>query len=208
MDRGVTAFIDDIIVYTKTLEEHIELVQWVLQKLADNKLRANLDKCEFHASQVVFCGYVVGREGITMAEEKVQEVLQWPTPRTKKEVQSFLGFANFYRRFIKDYSKVTRPLHELTTDRVLWEWNEMCKIAFNTLKSKFGQRPILATFDPSLPKMIETDASDLAIGAVLSQFEHKKWYLLDCISRKFQPAELNYDVHDKEMVSIVYCFKK
>ena len=135
-------------IYTETLEEHIKLVRWVLERLAEKYLCVNLEKSEFHVPEVMFCGYVVGQTGVKMAENKVKEILEWSMPRNKKEVQSFLGFANFYRRFIMNYSKVVRPITELTGERVLWNWTEACTNAFETLKRAFSQCPILASFNP------------------------------------------------------------
>ena len=119
-------------------------------------------------------------------------------PALRKKFRVFRLY-ELHRRFIQSYSKIAKPLHELIGDRVLFHWNEQCEAAFRELRGRFGEHPILTTEDPDLPKMIESDASDLAIGAVLSQLEEtKKWNLLDCIYRQFTPAELNYDVHDRD----------
>ena len=209
IDRGIVVYIDDIMMYTETLEEHMKLVRWVLERLAEKHLCINLEKSEFHVPEVMFCGYVVGQTGVKMAENKVKEILEWLTPRNKKEVQSFLGFTNFYQWFFMNYSKAVRPMTKLTGERVLWNWTEECTDALETLKRAFAQRPILASFKPDRQKMIETDASDLEIRAVLSQLEPtKKWHPLEYNSWRFQPAELNYDIHDKEMVVIVSYFKE
>ena len=122
-------------------------------------------------------------------------------------VQQFLGFANFYRRFIRGYSSIRRPLTQLTKKGQVWNWTNECQEAFNKLKVSFTKAPILTHYHPKKPLMIETDASDLAKGAVLSQYEDldKKWHPVAFYSKKFSPAELNYDIHDKEMVVIVDC---
>ena len=209
VDRGVVVYIDDILIYIKAEEEHTALVTWVLQKLMDAGLCVNIDKCVFHVAEVEFVGYKIGRQGIEMSRDKVEHILDWARPRNVKEVQSFLGFANFYRRFIQGFSKICRPLTDLTKKGVLWEWTAPCQNAFETLKKAFTEAPILAHFWPDRAKMIETDASDLAKGGILSQHEpDKKWHPVAFYSKKFLPAEVNYDVHDKEMVVIVDCFKE
>jgi len=145
-----------------------------------------------------------------MSDDKVQAVLHWKTPESLTEVQSFLGFANFYRRFILDYSWVARPLTELTKKESgkEWVWNQEAEAAFRELKNRFTTAPVLAHFDPREPVIIETDASDFALGAVLSQ--RSKEGLLHPVafhSRKFQPTEINYEIHDKELLAIMDAFK-
>jgi len=144
-----------------------------------------------------------------MAEGKVKAVLEWETPKSLTEVQSFLGFANFYRRFIQDYSRVARPLTELTKKSGKeWKWNPEAEAAFRELKRRFTTAPILAYFDTERPVLIETDASDFTIGAVLSQREDKgRLHPIAFHSRKFQPVEMNNEIHDKELLAIVDAFK-
>jgi len=159
---------------------------------------------------VEFLGYVIGQNGIQMARGKVEAVLDWKTPASLlTEVQSFLGFANFYQRFIKDYSRVARPLTELTKGgKKEWEWNRQSEEAFWELKQRFTTAPILAHFNATKPVIIETDASDFAIGSILSQRDGEgKLHPVAFHSRKFQPAEINYEIHDKELLAIVDAFK-
>jgi len=145
-----------------------------------------------------------------MARGKVEAVLDWKTLALLTEVQSFLGFANFYRRFIKDYSRVARPLTELTKGgKKEWEWNQQSEEAFQELKQWFTTAPILAHFDATKPVVIETDTSDFAIGAVLSQRDEEvRLHPVAFQSRKFQPAEIKYKIHDKELLAIVDAFKQ
>jgi len=144
-----------------------------------------------------------------MAKGKVEAVLEWKTPALLMEVQSFLGFANFYRRFIKDYSQVARPLTELTKGgKKEWEWNQQVEEAFQELKQRFTTAPILAHFDATKTVIIETDASDFAIGTVLSQRDEEgRLHQVTFHSRKFQPVEINYEIHNKELLAIVDAFK-
>ena len=207
---GVVAYINDILIYSKTEEQFVDLTKKVLRKLLDNSLCVNTKKCVFYAHEVEFVGYPIGQNGVKMVENKVKYILEWEAPRSVHEVQQFLGFANFYRRFIRGYSSICRPLTQLTKKGQVWNWTNECQEAFNKLKVSFTEAPILTHYHPKKPLMIETDASDLAKGAVLSQYEDsdKKWHPVAFYSKKFSPAELNYDIHDKEMVVIVDCFKE
>jgi len=169
LDVGVLAYMDDILIYAKTEEEHDRLVKEVLEKLQTHGLVVSPEKCVWKTQEVEFLGYVIGRNRIAMSQEKVEAILSWEEPKSLSETQSFLGFANFYRRFIKDYSRVARPLTELTKKTEKWSWNPKAGKAFNELKKRFTTAPILAHFDAQLPVIIKTDASDFALGAVLLQ---------------------------------------
>ena len=208
LDVGVLAYMDDILIYAKTEEEHDRLVKEVLERLQHNGLAVSSEKCVWKTDEVEFLGYVIGRNGVRMDQAKVDAVLSWKQPTSLTETQSFLGFTNFYRRFIKDYSRIARPLTELTKKRRKCEWNEEAGKAFEELKKRFTTAPILAHFDPTKPVIIETDASDFAIGAVLSQRNNEnRLHPVAFHSRKFQPAEINYEIHDKELLAIVDAFK-
>ena len=169
IDLGLLVYMDDILIYAKTEQEHDDLVRKVLQRLTKNKLADEPAKCVWRVSEVEFLGYIIGRDGIKMSQEKVEAVLSWKSPSSLVETQSFLGFANFYRRFIQDYSGVARPLTELTKSSPKeWRWTPEAELAFQELKKRFTTAPILAHFQPQKPVIIESDASDFALGAVLS----------------------------------------
>ena len=147
--------------------------------------------------------------GISMSKEKVQAVTEWPVPKDIKGVQSFLGFANFYRRFIQGFSKICKPLTDMLHKNIKWYWTAACDNAFLELKRLFTEAPVLAHFDPSRRTVVETDVSDFAKGAVLSQYGiDLKLHPVAFYSKKFFPAEINYDVHDKKMGAIVFSFKE
>jgi hypothetical protein len=208
LDVFVVVYLDDILVYSKTYDDHVRDVRKVLQALADAKMKIKPEKTEFHKTEVKFLGYIVSREGLKMDKKKVEAVTSWPKPGTVKEVQSFLGFANFYRQFIKDYSKVAAPLTDLTKSDRVFEWTAEAEEAFQELKTRFSTEPILVIFDPKKPSVVETDASDKAIGACLSQADEKgKLRPVAYLSRKFTPAESNYEVHDKELLAIIESFR-
>lgn len=209
IDKFVIVYLDDILVYSRNLDDHRKHVLQVLKLLRDFNLFAKASKCTFHQPSVEYLGYIVGASGISMDESKVTSILEWPKPTSVKGVQSFLGFANFYRRFIRDYSKIVTPMTSLTKKDLPFDWNPKCDEAFEALKIRFTSAPILAHFDPSLATVVETDASDYAMGAIISQIG-KENILHPVVfdSRKLSPAELNYEIHDKELLAIIWCFQK
>ena len=166
-------------------------------------------KCRFHTNKVTFLGYVISGDGIEMDPAKVQTVLDWGTPKNVKDVQSFLGFANFYRRFIKNYSEIAAPLTALTRKDTLFTWWTSEEKAFKQLKVAFTQAPVLINLDPKEEILVETDASDFALGAVISQKgKEGRWQPVAYHSRKLSPAELNYEIYDKELLAIVDAFRE
>jgi len=199
-------YIDYIFIYSKTEEEHIELIRWFLPKLTENNLYINIDKCLFHVLEVEFVGFQVGKHGIQSSQKKVEDIVNWPAPRYVKEVQRFIGFGNFYRRFIQGFSSLTLPIQVLMHNGVMWNWSEQCEKAFVELKGKFTAAPILCHYHPEQKKQIETGASDLCKAGILSQYEpDRRWHHLSYYNKYFLPAELLYDLHDKEMVVVVNC---
>jgi RNase H-like domain found in reverse transcriptase len=143
-----------------------------------------------------------------MDPTKVKVIQDWSEPRKVKDIQSFLGFANFYRRYIHNYSDIVAPLTRLTQKNIPWNFNESCKLAFLTLKQAFISTPVLTHYKPSCPLVIETDASNYALAAILSQVESNgEIYLVTYLSRTFSDTELNYDTHDKELMAIYEVFK-
>jgi len=204
LDQFVVAYLDDILIYSDTKEEHDKHVRQVLDKMREVKLFAKAEKCSFYSDRTEYLGFVIDREGVKMDPEKADAVRDWPIPTNLKQVQSFLGFTNFYRRFIKDYSTIATPLTRFTKKDVPFDWDSSAQNAFDSLKSSFQGEQILRHFDPSLPIEIETDASDYGLGAVLSQRgSDNRLRPVAFLSRKFSPEELNYEVHDKELLAIV-----
>ena len=210
LDEGVIVYIDDILIYSETEEEHEKLVAKVLKRLSKHRLCAAIKKCQFHVREVEYLGYRITKDGISMSPKKVQTIRDWETPKSVKEVQEFMGFANFYRRFIHNYSAIAKPLTDLTKkDLGKFKWTEACEEAFTTLKDRFTSAPILAHFHAEKETIIETDASDFALAAILSQRQDdEKFHPIAFHSRKFTQAEINYDIHDKEMGAIVQAFKE
>ena len=203
LDIFVIVYLDDILIYSNTLEEHIEHVQTVLTCLKNAGLLLDPKKCFFHRDEVEFLGCTVGRHGVKMSEEKIKVVKDWPTPRNVKDIQSFLGFVNFNRQFIKDFAKICIPLTALTKKETPWNWTEKQETAFQTLKEACISPPVLIAFRSGEPLRFETDASDLAIGAAAKQEKDGKWHPIAYYSRKFSGPEERWDVHDKELVGVV-----
>ena len=150
IDHGVVIYLDEILIYSRSEEDHIALTKKVLEYLQEHQLALSLEKCEWHMSKVNFLGYIISENGIEMDQEKIRTVLEWKEPTTVKEVQSFLGFANFYRRFIQGYSKLTRSLTNLTKKSEKFDWQAECQEAFDMLQKPFTSALILRHFDPEL----------------------------------------------------------
>jgi hypothetical protein len=200
----VVVYLDDILVFTKTLEEHREVVRKVLHLLHKHNLFIKPEKCDFEQSSVEYLGVVISHNSVKMDPAKVAGVAEWPTPTNKKEVQSFLGFVNFYRRFIEGFSHHARPLFDLTKNDTEFRWSTDEQSAFDILKEKITSTPILTLPDSSRPFRIEADSSDFATGAVLSQqSSDEKWHPVAFLSKSLSPVERNYEIHDKEMLAIV-----
>jgi len=209
LDVGVIAYMDDTLIYSETIEEHVAIVRKVMDRLRKAGLCVSIKNSTFNAREVEFLGYKISDHGISMTTKKVEEIMAWLPPQEVVDVQSFMGFSNFYRRFIKGFSKITKPLTDLTKKSIKWNWTNACQAAFDELKRAFTTGPISTHFDETLPTKLETDASDFALEAVLSQLcEDERWHQVDFHSRRFAPAEVNYHVHDKEMTPIVAAFRE
>ncbi|XP_047234893.1 uncharacterized mitochondrial protein AtMg00860-like isoform X1 [Girardinichthys multiradiatus] len=153
----------------KDIEEHRRHVHQVLQRLLENRLFVKAKKCEFHQPSITFLGYILECGQVRSDPEKIKVVLEWPVPESRKTLQHFLGFANFYRWFIKDYGLIAAPLTALTSSKVTFSWSSEAEAVFQDLKKKFSQAPILVHPDPSKQFIMEVDASDTGVGAVFSQ---------------------------------------
>ncbi|MBW0528290.1 hypothetical protein O181_068005 [Austropuccinia psidii MF-1] len=195
-------------VFSKSEEEHVTHFSTVLSRLRANNLFAKASKCLFHVSSVEYLVYFVSSEGLKMDQEKVQHILNWPPPRNLKALQSLLGLANFYCHFIKNYSKKISSLTSFLKKDSCFPLNEEAHSHFHQLKEAFTTAPVLSHFNPSLPTILETDASNYALGAVLSQVSDSGKHPIAFISRKLIPVELNYEIHDKELLGIVWALKR
>lgn len=208
LDRFVVVYLDDILIFSEETAEHQHHVSLVLEKLREAKLYAKAEKCEFDVDRVDFLGFTISPTGISMDQSKVSTITAWPTPKSVHDVQVFLGFANFYRRFIKDYSKLTLPITALTKKNCIFTWSSDADAAFQGLKQAFTSAPILRHFDPNSQIIVETDASDSAVAGILSQYgTDNLLHPVAFYSRKLTISEANYDIYDKELLAIVNCFE-
>ncbi|KAI2667107.1 Transposon Tf2-6 polyprotein [Labeo rohita] len=205
LNRWVIVYIDDILIYSDSYPEHVQHVRAVLQRLVQHQLYAKQEKCEFHQQSISFLGYIISPEGVAMDETKVSAVRDWPRPKTLKELQRFLGFSNFYRRFIRNFSSVAAPLTSMIKkgDTRL-SWSLPAIQAFEELRQRFTTAHILHHPDPNQPFLVEVDASSTGVGAVLSQRQGAPPKTVPCafFSHKLSPAERNYDVGNRELLAI------
>lgn len=210
LNKFLFVYLDDILIFSRDLQEHIQHVRMVLQRLLENKLFVKAEKCQFHESSVNFLGFVIEQGQIKADPAKVKAVAEWPKPETRKQLQRFLGFSNFYRRFIKDYSRKAAPLTRLTSTAVPFKWSGEADTAFSVLKSLFISAPVLSHPDPSRQFVVEVDASDSGLGAVLSQRCPKDQKLHPCAfySRRLTPAEINYDIGNRELLAVVSALRE
>jgi len=210
LDEFVSAYLDDILIFTNgSRREHRKHVQKVLERLRQAGLQLDIDKCEFEVQKTKYLGFILeAGKGIHMDPEKVKAIMDWERPHSVKGVRSFLGFANFYRRFIRGFSEIVAPLTALTKKATAFQWTQKAEAAFTKLKRMFTTAPILAQFDPERETVVEADASGYATGGVLSQYDDEG-LLRPCayFSRKNSPAECNYEIHDKELLAIICCLK-
>jgi len=201
----VVVYLDDILIFTRIEEEHERAVQRVLEVLAEHKLFLRPEKCEFHRKEIEYLGLVISENKVAMDPVKVAGVCDWPIPENRTDVQAFIGFVNFYRRFIRDFSTIARPLFDLTRSNQAWNWDAKEQEAFEGLKMAVTTAPVLVLPQDSKPFCIEADSSDFASGAVLSQRlpGEEKWHPVAFYSKSLSPVEQNYEIHDKEMLAII-----
>ena len=195
-------YFDDILIYSKTLEEHLVHIEEVFQILQSNKLYLNLKKCEFLSNQLLFLGFIVGEHGIQVDERKIKAIKEWPIPKTVTELRSFHGLATFYRRFIKNFSNITAPLTDCLK-KGQFHWNNEQQQSFELLKDKLTSPPVLAlpNFDKTFE--VDTDASKFGIGAVLMQEGRP----IEYFSEKLCGAKQNWTTYEQELYAVVRAFK-
>ena len=205
LDRSVLVFLDDILVFSKTQEEHLLHMRAVLDRLRAAKLYAKLSKCEFFRSEVEFLGHHIGANGLSVMQDKIAAVRDWPTPRCVTDIRAFLGLAGFYRRFVRRFSELALPLTLLTKTKTgaPFDWGPSQASAFAALKAALTSAPVLIIADPSLPYTLNCDACNYAIGATLQQDHGQGLQPVAFMSRKLKPAEINYDTREKEFLALV-----
>jgi len=201
----VVVYLDDILIFTETEEEHEQVVQRVLEVLAEHKLFLCPEKCEFHRKRIEYLGLVISKNKVEMDPVKVARVCDWPIPENRTDVQAFIGFVNFYHCFIRNFSTIARSLFDLTRSDKAWNWDTKEQDTFERLKAAVTTAPVLVSPQDSEPFRIEADSSDFASGAVLSQQlpGEEKWHPVAFYSKSLSPVEWNYKIYDKEMLAII-----
>ena len=204
MEDVIVVYIDDIMIFTKgSLAEHQAKVKEVLQHFHNNDLFTRPEKCSFDKTEVEYLGMFVNQNGIHMDNSKVKAITEWPAPTMVRGIHSFLGLANFYRHFIKDYATLAKPLTDLTQKDKAFTWGSTEANAFASLKSRFTTTPILTYPDNDCQFRLETDALDFTTSAVLSILKDDKWHPVAFSSHAMSLEERNYPVADKEMLLVV-----
>ena len=204
----VVAFVDNVLIETETEKEHNEIVEEMLKKLEENDLYIKPEKCVWKIQKIRFLGVVIGPDGIEIEKKKVDGVLSWPEPKNVKDVRKFLDFTNYYRKFIKNFAQVARPMNVLTRKDVKWQWKEKQQKVFDELKRIFTTKPVLAVPDLDKKFRVETDTSNYATGGVLSmKGSNELWRPVAFISKSLSDTERNYKIHNKEMLAVVRCLK-
>jgi hypothetical protein len=186
------------------MEEHAEHLRKVFQRLRENKLYAKLEKCEFGVTEVDFLGHRITQEGSMMDDHKVKAILDWEPPKLVPALRSFLGLASYYRKFIKNFAKITAPLTNLLKkSAITYDWDEACDEAFEALKGILVKAPVLKLPDFDKDFEIHSDASDFAIGGVLVQDGRPVAFE----SKKLSETERRWPTHEKEMWAVIHCLK-
>ena len=204
LDKCVVVYLDDILIYSKTLEEHVEHIKLVLDALRKHQLYAKLSKCSFAENSVHYLGYRIDQEGLHAEEDKLAAIKDWPEPQDKHQLMQFLGLANYYRKFVGTFSDMAAPMTELLKKDKPYEWTTECRQAFNSVKKALISAPVLCIPDPNGDFEMSTDASNVGIGAELTQNGKTVMFF----SRKLKDAEVNYATHDKEALAIVEACKE
>jgi hypothetical protein len=204
LDDFVLVYLDDILIYSRSKEEHVEHVRRVLELLRKHKLYAKLKKCEFGKEQVEFLGHIVTSEGVRVDPRKISAIQEWPVPRTVRDVRSFVGLAGYYRRYVKGFASVAAPLTQLmSAKKGAVPWGQTEQAAFEALKDALTSAPVLMVPEPEGEYILHSDASDVGLGAVLSQKVGKESRVVAYHSRKLSPTETRYTTHEKELLGVV-----
>ena len=195
VDICCIVYLDDVLIYSKDKEQHIRDVRSVLRAIRNSGIRIKPGKCEFHATETEYLGFIIGRDGIKVDPIKTAAIWEWAKPTKVKEVQKLMGFCNFYRRFIEGFSQKARPLYQLIRKDKKWEWGKKENEAFNKIRTHLTSTPTLIHFDPQQPITIETDASNYVTAGILTQpGKDRKLHPVAYRSKTMTKAECNYDV--------------
>jgi hypothetical protein len=200
----ISVYLDDILIFTNTSEEHCRITCLVLDRMHKHKLYHRPEKCEFEKTRIEYLGVIISHNKVEIDPVKIAGVADWPTPSNKKEVQSFIGFINFYRRFIPGFSHHACALFDLTMKDVRFIWGLPQEDSFMKLKELVTSAPVLILPNDNLPFRLEADSSSIATGAVLSQqVNDNAWHPVTFLSKALNPVERNYEIHNTKMLAII-----
>ncbi|CAN6552297.1 unnamed protein product [Malus baccata var. baccata] len=208
VEKIIKIFMDDFSVFGDSFDKCLDNLTLILKRCVETNLVLNWEKCHFMVKQGIVLGHIISEKGIEVDKSKVDLVRYLPSPTSVREVRSFLGHAGFYRRFIKDFSKIAKPLCHLLQKDVSFEFNEACEKAFKHLKELLTTAPIITPLDWSIPFELMCDASDYALGAVLGQRKNKHSHVIYYASRTLNDAQLNYSTTEKELLAVVFALDK
>ena len=208
LDKFCASFLDDIIIFSATLEEHQKHVRLIMDKLRENKLYVKQSKCSFFQTSIEFLGYTVSADGLSMVDDKVKAIIEWPTPTSASDVRSFVGLAGFYRHFIKMFSHTTAPLSNLQKKDTQFRWTKEHQTAFEIIKQHIAKLPTLILPREDIPFVVHTDASAFAVGASLMQDLGRGLQPVAFLSKKLLPAETRYPTHEQELLAIIIALKE
>ncbi|CAI7857084.1 unnamed protein product [Closterium sp. NIES-53] len=207
LDECMVVYLDDILIYSKDMKQHVEHLRSVFEILRRERFYEKLSKSEFALKKVQFFGHMVSAQEVHVDPKKIEAVRTWKTPENVKELQQFIGFANYYNRFVPSYTKIAAPLTSLLKKNTPYQWEAKHQEAVEQLKTALTSAPVLILPNPEKDYVIEADASDQAVGAVLMQDQGKGLQPIAYLSKKLHGAELNYPIHDKEALAIITAFK-
>ena len=204
----VILYLDDLVLFAQNVTQMIERLELVLQRLQLAKLKVKPSKCKLLQTEITFLGFVINREGVTTCPSKVEEVQEWPIPKNGHEIKSFLGLCGYYRQFVEHFSHIVEPLNRLTSSSVKFEWTKKCQEAFDMLKMRLTSAPILALPIDNGQYILDTDASGVALGAVLSQVQEGVVRVIAYGAKTLSAAQRNYCVTRRELLAVVHFLKK
>ena len=199
----ILVYLDDILVYSRLVEEHWDHLQRVLERLRQAKLYGRLHKCEFLKDKVDYIGFEVSVDGVNASPEKVQTILDWPHPQTMHDIRLFLGLASYYQKFIWEFSQIAKPLTNLTREKMAWCWGDAKQNSFMALKVAMATTPVLRLPDFEKQFVVTTDASDVAVGEVLEQDFGSSLQPVAFTSRKLNSTRIRYSAYEREFLGIV-----
>ncbi|GBG69235.1 hypothetical protein CBR_g3934 [Chara braunii] len=201
LDRFVVVYLDDILVFSKTVEDHQGHLRQVLEKLKEANFKINAKKCDWAKTQVLYLGHVLDGDGVTPEDSKIAAIRDWPTPRTLTELRSLLGLANYYRKFVRNYYR-TPPLRRLLRKETIWKWDKDCTSAMKKLKQALIEYPVLKVADPSLPSVVTTDASQYDIGAVLQLDDGNGYRPVEFMSARMPSEKVATSTYERELYAL------